>query len=223
MQNASESKIAITTSKSTRCQFCGIIIQSSTKGAIALNPNQLDLFANSLIQPTHASRPETLIMNHDALVQWKQRIFEYQRRVRESQAPQQTSLFDTTPAHCDPDAIAPFDLELRSLSFYRMPADSPGDACIYFITDYEAKLLLYVGETCRSNKRWKGVHDCKGYIESYLDLHYKYGMKTAVNISFWWDTPMETRARQQLKLSLILKWKSPFNKENWERWGQPLG
>ncbi|WP_334952755.1 hypothetical protein [Nostoc sp.] len=48
-------------------------------------------------------------------------------------------------------------------------------------------------------------------------------MKTAVNIAFWWDTPTDRRARQELELNLILKWRSPFNKENWERWGQPFG
>jgi hypothetical protein len=187
-----------------------------------LEPNQLDLFSTTPIQPTR-TKPETLVMGAATLVQWKQRVFEYQQRVRESAPPQQTALFDTAPAHCDPDAIAPFDLELRNLSFYRIPADSPGDACIYFITDSTAQLLLYVGETCRSNKRWKGVHDCKGYIESYQDLHYKYGMKTAVNISFWWDTPVQTRPRQELELALILRWRSPFNRENWNQWGQPFG
>jgi hypothetical protein len=91
-----------------------------------------------------------------------------------------------------------------------------------FVIDSAASLLLYVGETKRSNKRWRGTHDCKHYISSYQDLHYRYQMETAVNIGFWWDTPIERRARQQLELSLILKWRSPFNKENWELWGQPF-
>ncbi|WP_366933275.1 GIY-YIG nuclease family protein [Nostoc sp. NMS7] len=104
-----------------------------------------------------------------------------------------------------------------------MPASCPGDACIYFIIDSAASLVLYVGETCCSNKRWKGIHACKDYIASYQDLHYRYGIQTAVNIAFWWNTPTDRRARQELELSLILKWRSPFNKENWERWGQPFG
>jgi hypothetical protein len=41
--------------------------------------------------------------------------------------------------------------------------------------------------------------------------------------AFWWDVPAETRPRQQLELALIQKWRSPFNKENWDRWGQPFG
>jgi hypothetical protein len=37
-----------------------------------------------------------------------------------------------------------------------MPASCLGDACLYFNIDSAASLVLYVGETCRSNKRWKG-------------------------------------------------------------------
>nr|MDZ8170271.1 hypothetical protein [Nostoc sp. CmiSLP01]MDZ8286070.1 hypothetical protein [Nostoc sp. ChiSLP01] len=80
-----------------------------------------------------------------------------------------------------------------------------------------------MGQTCRSNKRWKGIHGCKDYIASYQDLHYKYSLQTATNIAFWWDAATDRRSRQELELSLIQKWRSPFNKENWERWGQPFG
>jgi len=31
------------------------------------------------------------------------------------------------------------------------------------------------------------------------------------------------KARQQLERALILKWRSPFNKENWQMWGQLFG
>ncbi|MEH2196557.1 MAG: hypothetical protein V7K98_28485 [Nostoc sp.] len=32
-------------------------------------------------------------------------------------------------------------------------------------------------------------------------------MKTAVNAAFWCDVPVDRRARQELELSLILKWR----------------
>ena len=169
-------------------------------------------------------------MSADALLKWKSQILDYQQKVRENKPPQQTALFDIAPHHCDPDRIDPLQLSVRrrsqpsaSLSFWRMPADSPGDACLYFVVDSAADLILYVGETCRSNKRWKGIHACKDYIASYQDLHYRYGIQTAVNAAFWWDTPVKRKPRQELELSLILKWRSPFNKQNWERWGQPFG
>jgi hypothetical protein len=162
-------------------------------------------------------------MDKQALARWKFQIYDYQQRVRESEPAQQTTLFNLTPTHCNPDTIDPFSLHLYPMSFYRLPADSPGEACIYMVIDSAAQLLLYVGETCRSNKRWKGTHDCKRYIEKYQDLHYQYGLSCAVNMAFWWDAPAQTRARQQLELALIQKWRSPFNNENWVLWGQPFG
>ncbi|MEH1950358.1 MAG: GIY-YIG nuclease family protein [Nostoc sp.] len=186
-----------------------------------MEPNQLNLFPS--VTPTPARRAEVLVMSQEALLKWKAQILDYQQRVRETKPVQQATLFDLTPKHCDPDQIDPLLLRLVPMSFYRMPANSPGDACLYFIIDSAAGLILYVGETCRSNKRWQGIHACKDYIASYQDLHYRYGLQTAVNAAFWWDAPVDRRARQELELNLILKWRSPFNKENWERWGQPFG
>ncbi len=187
---------------------------------ITLEEKQLNLFSDLSLTP--APRTETLVMSADALAKWKAQIVEYQQQVRQSQAPKQATLFDIAPAYCDPEAIDPLLLQLVPMAFYRMPADSPGEACLYFIVDSAAGLILYVGETCRSSKRWKGIHDCKDYIASYQDLHYRYGLPTAVNAAFWWDAPVQRKARQELELNLILKWRSPFNKENWERWGQPF-
>jgi len=174
------------------------------------------------VKPTPARRAEALVMSADALLKWKAQIFDYQHRVRENKPPEQATLFDLVSNHCDPDRIDPFKLHLQSMAFYRMP-DNFGQAALYFVIDSAAPLLLYVGETCRSNKRWRGTHGCKDYISSYRDLHYRYQIETAVNIGFWWDAPVERKPRQELELSLILKWRSPFNKENWERWGQPFG
>ena len=102
-------------------------------------------------------------MDADALVQWKTKIAAYQQRMKENQ-PVQETLFDLTKAHVDPGKIDPFNLRPCLMSFYRLPVDSPGEACIYFVIDSAAGLVLYIGETCRSNKRWKGTHDCKRYL-----------------------------------------------------------
>ncbi len=32
-----------------------------------------------------------------------------------------------------------------------------------------------------------------------------------MSIAFWWDAPIDRRARQELELNLILKWRSPLN------------
>ncbi|MHC5832846.1 MAG: GIY-YIG nuclease family protein, partial [Nostoc sp.] len=70
------------------------------------------------------------------------------------------TLFNIAPNHYDPEQIDPLLLRLVPMSFHRMPADNPGDVSLYFIVDSAASLVLYVGETCRSNKRWKGIHAC---------------------------------------------------------------
>lgn len=161
-------------------------------------------------------------MDAEALMRWKIQIAARQQRTREGQFLQQATLFELIPAHCDPDKIDPFSLRLQSMAFYSLPADSPGEACIYFVIDRAAQLILYIGETCRSNKRWKGHHDCKTYVENYQSLHYQHQLSHAIGIAFWWDAPVQTKPRQQLELSLIHKWRSPFNKENWKLWGAPF-
>ncbi|MEH2181884.1 hypothetical protein [Nostoc sp.] len=93
------------------------------------------------MKPTPARRAEVLVMSADALLKWKAQILDYQQRVRESQPAKQVTLFDIAPNHCDPDRIDPLQLQVRSLSFWRMPADSPGDACLYFVVDSAAGLV----------------------------------------------------------------------------------
>lgn len=163
-----------------------------------MEANQLDLFAGNAIS-TSVSRLESLSMDADALVQWKIRIAVHQQRTKENQSVQRT-LFDLAKTHVDPDKIDLFQLCLHPMSFYRLPADSPGEACIYFVVDSAAQTILYIAETCRSNKRWQGTHDCKRYLDKYQSLHYKHGLSSAINMAFWWDAPVQTRARQQLEL-----------------------
>ncbi len=187
---------------------------------LTLEVNQLNLFSDT--KPTPGRRAKILVMSADALLKWKAEILEYQQRVRTSQSPKQATLFDLAPTHCDLDAIDPLSLRLVPMSFYRMPVDYPGEACLYFVVDTAASLVLYVGETLRSNKRWKGEHGCKQYLDSYHSLHQCYELQRSVGITFWWDAPVERRARQALEQAMIQKWRTPFNKENWERWGQPF-
>jgi hypothetical protein len=187
-----------------------------------LEPNQLELFSQVQLKSTPADRPDTLLMDSAALVRWKSDIATHQQRARESKSAFQGTLFDLAPVHIAPDLIDPFSLRLCPMSFYRLPADGSGEATIYFLIDSAAELVLYIGETCRSNLRWKGEHDCKRYIEKYIDLHYRHGLKTAVNMAFCWDAPVQARLRQQLELNLIKRWRSPFNKENWTLWGRPF-
>jgi hypothetical protein len=47
-------------------------------------------------------------------------------------------------------------------------------------------------------------------------------MPSAVNIAFFWDAPPNRKYRQKLEQTLIKRWRTPFNKEMWNLWGQPF-
>jgi hypothetical protein len=170
-----------------------------------------------------------------ALVDWKQRLFDQQQQTRFLPRPQQASLslfeesapYGATPENpapdpTDPDQINPFALEPKNINFWQWPVQEAGVAALYFVIDYELPLLLYIGETVKSNQRWKGVHDCKRYLANYRQAHYQNRLTTQLGIAFWCKAPVDTRSRQKLEAALIHKWRSPFNKENWVRCGTPF-
>lgn len=172
---------------------------------------------------SNARTKPTLDIDADALQTWKTKIYHYQQRMRAAQPAQQATLFQLESSAIDPHTIDPFGLEYQNFFFFNWPSDRhPSAPCIYFVIDTTLPLLLYVGETCQANQRWKGVHDCKQYVLNYQSAHFKHHLPTAINTAFWWETPTATRPRQQLESGLIKRWKSPFNKENWSVWHTPF-
>lgn len=164
-----------------------------------------------------------LDISPESLQAWKQRIFEFQQQVRDQPPPTQVSLFDLEPSpSSQADTLNPFALPRQNTEFWRWQASDAGTSALYFVIDEEVPLLLYVGETVKSNQRWKGEHDCKRYLDNYRMIHYTHQIPTQLNIAFWPHAPQATRPRQKLELALILKWRSPFNKENWTMWGTPF-
>jgi len=169
-------------------------------------------------------------MGSQSLQTWKAAIAKFQSSITIMIPDTQTSLFDLPSCHCDPHEIHPFKLPIQPAEFYRLPSADGGDACIYFVIDLVASsqspvllpVLLYIGETYRSSKRWKGIHDCKRYLLNYREIHSTYDIPTQIVMTFWWDAPSSTRPRQQLERILIEKWRSPFNKENWHFWQTPF-
>lgn len=166
-----------------------------------------------------------LELSPEALAQWKQRVLTFQSRVEISLPACQGSLFaDPAPA-LDADSLDPLQLPRQNTQFWRWKAEDAGVSSLYFVFDYgvgKVPLLLYTGETVKSNQRWKGEHGCKRYLLNYQQAHYHYNIPTEIGIAFWQDAPLQTKARQQLERDLILKWRSPFNKENWTFWGTPF-
>ncbi|ASC70263.1 hypothetical protein XM38_012000 [Halomicronema hongdechloris C2206] len=153
---------------------------------------------------------------------WKQRVLEFQRSVRATPVVRQGTLFDVTATSDPLDALDPFHLPQRNAEFWRGCFDESGPPALYFVVDHELPLLLYVGETIKSNQRWQGEHDCKRYILNYIAAHRPHGLPVTVNIGFWPYAPCDRKTRQALELALIQRWRSPFNKENWRLWGTPF-
>ena len=112
---------------------------------------QLNLFDTN--SSSLKSRKPSFVMDKEALIKWKQRVFKYQNQVRNSQPPQQQTLFEMpkTSWH-SVDDIKPFELKIHSCLFWKLPeprhqfADETMNGCLYFIIDNTSPIILYVGE-----------------------------------------------------------------------------
>lgn len=196
-------------------------------GEIDLNSDdQASLFSVQELQGCYRVKPPAPVeISRKMLEAWKQRIFQFQQQLQTSPPPQQGTLFETgfTPAApAEPEQINPFALPQQDSEFWRWKAEDQGVAALYFVIDYQLPILLYVGETVKSNQRWKGEHDCKRYLLNYRQVHYQHQLPSQLGIAFWRQAPIATRPRQRLESALIYRWRSPFNKENWEFWGTPF-
>lgn len=163
----------------------------------------------------------SFLMSKSYLQQWKERIYRYQQE-QLTQKLEQISLLESDDFGGNINDFNPFSLTTHPDQFYDLPQYQNSESCLYFILDTDLPLLLYVGETKRSPKQRWSEHDCKNYLQQYLDLHRKYTLKTTIRSAFWWGITKERKLRQQLEKELILKWRSPFNKESWIYWGQPF-
>ena len=186
--------------------------------------DQLSLFSVSEQKTLEygTKQPDVLKISSDALHDWKQRLFDYQQKIHIAPTLQQGTLFDAAPNDIDPTCIDPFRLPQQNTEFWRWRGNDDGVAALYFVIDYALPILLYVGETVKSGQRWKGEHDCKRYLLNYRQVHYQHQLDTHLGIAFWSLAPTQTRDRQRLETALIQRWRSPFNKENWEFWGTPF-
>lgn len=176
---------------------------------------------------TYENFHPSLSLGPTELQAWKLRIIRFQTKLQLAPPAQQGSLFAAEPA---PSAsIDPFSLRRQNTEFWRWQFDDVGVAAMYFVIDYAATeemanspLLLYVGETVKSNQRWQGVHDCKRYLTNYRQSHFENGLASELGIAFWPHAPEERVARQRLESELIYRWRSPFNKQNWRFWNTPF-
>ena len=185
-------------------------------------PKQLSLFEPSAnYQVNKKAQQPDLVMSENFLNKWKKSIYDYQQNQRNNDL-QQTDLITKNTSNSEHESFDPFSIETHTDQFYDLPDYNLSESCLYFILDTHHSLLLYVGETKRSpHQRWIN-HDCKSYIQHYIELHRQYDLPVLVRSAFWWSVPESRKLRQKLEKELILKWRSPFNKESWQWWGQPF-
>jgi hypothetical protein len=123
-------------------------------------------------------------------------------------------------------ALRPLSLPAESLAFWRWPRAPHQGPALYLVLDRPGHLgqplLLYVGETARADRRWKGAHDCKSYLAAYREALARADLSATLSIRFWCEAPAATAARRALEQALIQRWKPPFNKETRGRWSTPF-
>ena len=122
----------------------------------------------------------------------------------------------------NPDFVDPFCLESYPFNFYEQRDLGPKQPAIYFVRDRQADILLYIGEAKNAHSRWSGAHDCKRYVTNYRTLHFECQSACQIDIAFWLDAFPDAKRRQGQERALIQRWRSPFNKENWQRWATPF-
>lgn len=163
-------------------------------------------YQESLFPNPRAHAPDMpYCLSCNALMAWKHKVAQFQRQVLLSQP-----------------LLNPFALPPQPMEFFRLPQPNGGDACLYFVIDQHSQIILYIGETQRSDRRWQGEHDCKGYLENYRNAHQVHNLTVQISLAFWWDTARDRSDRQKLELQLINQWLPPFNKQNWQRWHTPF-
>jgi hypothetical protein len=135
------------------------------------------------VKPPQNAQP-ILEMDRSRLEKWKVRISEYQQGVlqdiRLGQPVKQGELFNlTAPTYTSSiplQEIDPFSLRLHNFFFFDRPSDISSDACLYFAIDTLARIILYIGQTCKVDRRWSNHHDCKRYVDNYKQLHFTHAM-----------------------------------------------
>ncbi len=181
-----------------------------------------------------ASPSRELPLLREQLLLWQGRLAEHQGPLYaaggNAAALLQGQLFPVADDPGDPLELArlfdPLSLSPQSLSFWRWPRFPQRGAALYLVMDRPPQLpvplLLYVGETGRADQRWKGDHDCKGYLAAYGEALARVGLEARASIRFWGDVPAAVSQRRALEQALIRRWLPPFNKETRERWATPF-
>ena len=193
-----------------------------------LSKGQGELFTQEDFCKNPTSFNNELGYSKDLITAWQKRIHTYQEpHFKNTETrPIQKSIFDPIEFNPFEHIPNPQDLVPLPLNFWRWPQNPHNGPAIYLVMDkpknLEFHILLYIGETVASDKRWKGDHDCKQYLQSYSEACNKADLRTQLSIRFWKDVPHETTCRRKLEKQLIHKWLPAFNKETRGLWNTPF-
>ena len=167
-----------------------------------------------------------LRLRRDQLQHWQAQVASHQKAARLGESGHQGELFAAAKSSPLPYDIDPFLLLAQPLNFWRWPEPPSRGSAHYFVIDDAAHLphalLLYLGETGQAAQRWKGSHDCKAYVASYLDVLRTVELAAAISVRFWCDAPSRRTARRDQETRLIQYWQPPFNREMQGRWRTPF-
>lgn len=191
---------------------------------------QGDLFASAGATQAPAGPEPELALSREQLLAWQARLAAHQAPLFAPEHPpgsEQGLLFpQQTATALNEPALRLLELRSQPLSFWRWPQASHQGAALYIVTDQPERLphplVLYIGETGRADRRWKGDHDCKTYLAHYSEALRRQELDVRLSIRFWLDVPEAIRPRRQLEQNLIQHWQPPFNKETRQRWQAPF-
>tara|TARA_Y100001933_G_scaffold197269_1_gene197884 strand:+ start:1208 stop:1813 length:606 start_codon:yes stop_codon:yes gene_type:complete len=191
------------------------IIKNFTKN------RQFELFSSSRDFSPEKHSWKDLEHSRESILLWREKINQHQKEVLDefNHTYSQQSLINNEK-NINRKNLNPFLLCSNSINFWRSNKAIHNGPAIYFVIDTykESQIILYIGETYSADKRWKGEHDCKIYINNYKESTFKNNIKSHIDIRFSIDVPKEVKSRRKLEQQLIWLWLPPFNKETKSRW-----
>ncbi len=193
-----------------------------------LSKGQGDLFTENYYSKQAVFLEDEVFFSKKVIEDWQQKIHSYQKPLHQQNVA--NVLQKTIPKlnYQKNTYETPNLLELTPLplNFWRWPKGHHYGPAIYLVMDklkeLNSHIILYIGETIAAEKRWKGEHDCKKYLEAYSDACQKAGLTNQLSIRFWKDVPKETKNRRGLEQYLIQNWRPAFNKETRVFWNTPF-
>ncbi len=194
----------------------------SSKIAINASKNkQFELFSSASDFSANNLRKKNLYLSKESILLWRQKIYKHQQLILDTLDygyVQKSMIKDQLKLEIF--KVNPFLLNCSSINFWRSSKPINNGPAIYFVIDTinKQQIILYIGETHSADKRWKGEHDCKNYVNNYIESLSKHEIESHIDIRFSLDVPSEVKFRRKLEQKLICLWLPPFNKETRGRW-----